>query len=259
MSLSKYPLFEYNFWFKSFFAMKEIWEGIHFLSLGGVNAYLVDQGELTLIDSGYAGKGDAIIQYIRGIGKQESDLKHIVLTHLHSDHAGSAAELKARTGAKVYAHHQDAPMLEEGNAWREEYEVSPGLLSRLVFRFIVKNTIRTVEPVEVDHVISEEEKDLPIGKGFEIIPVPGHARGQIALRYAPYGGVLFAADSMGNLGGLRLSPFYENLKQGYRDLQTLSKHSFQTMVFGHGNPLQGKADEKFRRKLRKILPAEKRA
>jgi len=237
--------------------MKEILDGLHLLSLGGVNAYLVDRGDLTLIDTGYAGKAEEIIQYLRKIGKRESDLKHIVLTHLHSDHAGSATKLKVRTGAKVYAHYKDAPFLEQGNAWREAYEVSPGLVSKLIFRFIVKNTIRTVEPVEVDHVISEEEKELPIGPGFEIIPVPGHALGQMALRYADQGGVLFAADAMGNLGGLRLSPFYENLDQGYRDLRTLSKYAFQTMAFGHGNPLQGGADEKFRRTFRRFLDHSK--
>jgi len=47
---------------------------------------------------------------IERIGTRPSDLRHIVLTHWHPDHMGSAAELRRLTGAQVAIHELDAPV-----------------------------------------------------------------------------------------------------------------------------------------------------
>jgi glyoxylase-like metal-dependent hydrolase (beta-lactamase superfamily II) len=233
--------------------MKEVLKGIHLLSLRGVNAYLIDHGQLTLIDTGYADNEGKIIDYIHKIGKTIDDLENIIVTHLHTDHSGSLAGLKELSNAKIYAHIHDVPLIEQGVSFRESLEISPGLFNHLIFRLFIKNAPRNIKPVQVDYRIEESEERLAIGKGFRIITVPGHARGQIALLYEDQKGVLFAADTCGNMGGLRLAPFYEDYRQGQQDIQTLSRLQFESILFGHGTPILKNALQIFRKKFRKLI------
>jgi glyoxylase-like metal-dependent hydrolase (beta-lactamase superfamily II) len=55
---------------------------------------------------------------LREDGKNPADIKRIILTHLHADHSGNAADIKRQTNARVYAHHTDAPLLEQGISGR---------------------------------------------------------------------------------------------------------------------------------------------
>jgi len=74
------------------------------IKLGMVNAYLVkSENQLFLIDTGLAGKRNIsrIEAACRQMGKSIGDLDMILLTHTHYDHAGGAAECKARSGAAI--------------------------------------------------------------------------------------------------------------------------------------------------------------
>ena len=68
--------------------------------INGANVYLLiaDEG-LTLVDSGMPGNAETILAAIRGIGREPSELRYVVLTHSDPDHSGSAARLKELTGA----------------------------------------------------------------------------------------------------------------------------------------------------------------
>jgi glyoxylase-like metal-dependent hydrolase (beta-lactamase superfamily II) len=85
--------------------------GIHRLAIptpfqvGRVNAYLIEDDPLTLIDSGpNSGKAlDELEQALRGHGYRVEDLGLLVITHQHIDHTGLAAILARRSGAEVAA------------------------------------------------------------------------------------------------------------------------------------------------------------
>ena len=68
---------------------KLIFPGVYALGLGPVNAFLIDDGTaLTLIDTGY-GKDDVkILAAVQELGRSPGDIKNIVVTHCHPDHAG---------------------------------------------------------------------------------------------------------------------------------------------------------------------------
>ena len=76
----------------------EIIAGVH--RVDGVDlgqAYLYQEADrLTLIDTGIAGSGDRILTQIGAIGRRPKDLRQIVVTHHHPDHAGSIADLVER-------------------------------------------------------------------------------------------------------------------------------------------------------------------
>ena len=221
--------------------------GLYQFTLGQVNMHLLDDGdELVLIDTGYPGGGEAIVAAIRALGRAPADLRHIVVTHCHVDHAGSLAELQRLKGAATYMHPIDAALVRQGRSLRP-LDPGPGLLNGLVYRLIIRKASATIEPAAVDHEISDNEV-LPIAGGLRVIHVPGHCAGQIALHWPRDGGVLFAADTCANLLGLAMSPAYEDLAEGRRSLARLASEKFEVAVFGHGKPLRTQASSRFNRK-----------
>jgi metallo-beta-lactamase class B len=70
----------------------------------GITALLVtsDDGHI-LVDAGTPQAGPLILANIRALGFKPEDVRAIVFSHEHNDHAGSLAELQRATGAPVYA------------------------------------------------------------------------------------------------------------------------------------------------------------
>lgn len=93
----------------------QIAPGLHCLGdkTGGyVRAYLLEDGDdLTAIDTLRDNGGRLVLEYLRHLGKQPSDLKRIILTHAHQSHLGGLAALKAATGATVYCHEWEADII----------------------------------------------------------------------------------------------------------------------------------------------------
>ena len=83
----------------------EITPGVHRIeNVAGSNAVLLVDEQMAVVDTGISGNGEAIVDYIRKIGRSPTDLRWILVTHFHFDHSGSAAELKDLTNAQVVAH-----------------------------------------------------------------------------------------------------------------------------------------------------------
>ena len=77
----------------------------------GENCYLLTDGEeAVLIDPG--AEGDRLYDAVE---KSGCILKKILLTHGHFDHIGAVCTLAKRSGAKVYIHSKDAPMLTDNS------------------------------------------------------------------------------------------------------------------------------------------------
>lgn len=68
-----------------------------------VYVYLIESKCCYLIDTGVAGSETILAEYMKGIGRDLSEIKGIFLTHAHPDHIGGAARLKALTGCRIYA------------------------------------------------------------------------------------------------------------------------------------------------------------
>jgi glyoxylase-like metal-dependent hydrolase (beta-lactamase superfamily II) len=93
--------------------------GIHRLAIptpfmvGRVNAYLIEDSPLTLVDSGpnSAKALDELEQALAARGHAVEDIELLVVTHQHMDHFGLAAILARRSGAEVAALEGLAPFL----------------------------------------------------------------------------------------------------------------------------------------------------
>ncbi len=76
---------------------------------GLVNCYLIDAPRRTLIDTGTASVPQAsLLPALEEMGWDLADLRIIVNTHLHIDHAGGNAEMQEASGAGIHLHRADA-------------------------------------------------------------------------------------------------------------------------------------------------------
>jgi glyoxylase-like metal-dependent hydrolase (beta-lactamase superfamily II) len=213
--------------------------------MGFANAFLIEGAEgLTLIDAGFPRKESAVFDAIRELGRSPDQLKYLVFTHAHPDHIGSAAAIVRGTGARTYMHPIDIPIAQSGGPFRP-MTPAPSLLGRVLCNLFFHPEER-LNPVSIDQPLTPGEI-LPIAGGFEVIHVPGHCAGQVALLWLP-GRMLFAADVCTNIMGLGDPVGFENLEEGRTSQRKLASLSFDAAGFGHGKPIVRDASARFRDK-----------
>ena len=88
---------------------------IYYVGASDVTSYLITtpKGHI-LIDGGFESTAQQIEANIARLGFKLEDVKILLINHAHYDHCGGLAELKRRTGAKLYASPADAPVLRDG-------------------------------------------------------------------------------------------------------------------------------------------------
>lgn len=220
------------------------------LKLGVVNSFLLKTEDgLLIIDTGYPNSADKLFAAVRETGHDPANIRHLLLTHCHIDHAGSAAEVCRRTGARTYAHRIDADLISRGEAERHGTTVTPGLIPALIYRFFIKNEGTHYEPLPIDQPLEHGEM-LPLAGGVEIIHTPGHSAGHIALLLKQEG-VLVAADLCAHVMGLSYSTVNEDIGLARQSILRAADYPFEQAVFGHGNPLRKQANSQLRDKFSK--------
>ncbi|MGH7186197.1 MAG: MBL fold metallo-hydrolase, partial [Pseudomonadota bacterium] len=156
-------------------AVQPIVPGVYPIPLGFVNAFLILTDHLTLIDTGVPGSAEAILETVRDLGRRPSDVRHILVTHCHRDHAGSLAAVKQATGARVYMHRADAALVRTGRAMRT-FRPAPGLINALLFKMFIPRGTLGIERVEIDEDVQDAE-ELAAARGIRAIHAPGHSAG----------------------------------------------------------------------------------
>jgi glyoxylase-like metal-dependent hydrolase (beta-lactamase superfamily II) len=224
---------------------RRILPGLWEVKISFVNAFLIDTGDgLTLIDTGIPGGAPKIVEAVHSIGRQLTDIRHILVTHCHYDHSGSLAEIKRLTGAPATMHPVDAAMVRQAKT-RRPLKPAPGLLNAIICRFFLPGAPMEIEPTPIENEI--QDGDILAG-GLRAIHVPGHCAGQLAFLWPEHGGVLIAADVAANVLGLSLSPMYEDVDEGRRSLSRLAGLDFEVACFGHGKVISSGASKRFGRK-----------
>ena len=73
------------------------------------NAYVVDDGDTTLVDAGWPGDESTVRDGLRTAGVDPADVDRVLLTHYDADHVGTLARLTPALDAPVYVHEREAP------------------------------------------------------------------------------------------------------------------------------------------------------
>lgn len=177
--------------------------------------YLMNLGELILIDTGAGWSVEKIIGNVKKFGFDPKNLKKIILTHCHIDHIGGAPEFKKRFGPELYIHRLDAPPLESGD---------PILTAATWYQ-------TTFPPTSVDVKFNLSEEILTIGEQKIVcLHTPGHTPGSICI-YLDRDGkrILFAQDLHGPL----LEEFGSNLKDWDDSTKKLLDLNADILCEGH--------------------------
>jgi glyoxylase-like metal-dependent hydrolase (beta-lactamase superfamily II) len=210
--------------------------GLHFLRFEVGHAYLW-RGEdgLTLIDTSVAGSGALIARAICELGLDPADLRRVVLTHFHGDHAGAAGELTGWGGAEVVAHRADAPFIQGKAAGPPP--VLAGWERPLFERVTAQMSATPVRAVRVDQEVADGDV-LGFGGGAQCVAAPGHTPGSLAL-YLPGPRVLFAGDAAARdrRGQVMLGVFNTDPPQAVASFKRLATLGAGVVCFGHGEPL----------------------
>lgn len=206
-----------------------------------VNSFIVLGNGVSLVDCGVKGGEQAILEALADLGKGPRDVKRIIVTHHHADHAGALARVKALTRAPVYMHKEDADLVRRGIPTRPAF-TARGFLGRLlpVARAFMP---RSYPACEVEHEV--QDGDL-IEDGFRVHFTPGHSAGHIALLRD---GFLFAGDAAMNVRRRPGPPFlFEDDALARQSFQQLAELDFEAAGFGHGQTIEKGASAKFKKR-----------
>jgi glyoxylase-like metal-dependent hydrolase (beta-lactamase superfamily II) len=226
-------------------SVKEIAPGLHRVSLGMVNAFMIarDDGGVTFVDAGVEGSEAKLLAAVETIGRRPHDVDQVLVTHGHPDHVGGIPGLVAFTGARVWMHPADAEMAAAGRSHRE-WQTAPGLVNRAVFAAVLSRAGDEMTPVASDCLVGEGDVIAPLA--IRAVGSPGHTIGHVSYLWPAFGGVLFVGDAVSHFGSLRLTVNYEDLDEGRRSLAQLAALDFQIACFAHGRPIVGGAAARFR-------------
>ena len=168
---------------------------------------LDDGGEITLIDAGLPNEAPKVLAYLQQTGRSPQQVKRIVLTHRHGDHAGALPDLVAATKAEVYAHADEAAALGQQEAMPRD--------------------VKLLKDGDV----------LPIFEGLRAIEVPGHTTGHLCF-YLPERKVLFTGDSILNRGGVSgpVPQYTADLPRAHQSLRDkIASLDVETLCVAHGD------------------------
>jgi glyoxylase-like metal-dependent hydrolase (beta-lactamase superfamily II) len=179
------------------------------VNLGFVNAYVLVRGaEVAIVDTGVVNSQEKIAQVIKAVGRDWLDVKHVILTHYHPDHAGSMdAVMTASKNATAYAGAEDIPQ--------------------------IKTSAKIQAVADGADVF-----------GLQIIATPGHTPGHISI-YDPVGSAFITGDALVNNGGLSgpNPQFSSDMAMAIQSAKKIGALKFEKAYFMHGATIESGASD----------------
>jgi glyoxylase-like metal-dependent hydrolase (beta-lactamase superfamily II) len=194
------------------------------------HVYLLDGGsELALIDTGAGRDVPAIVAEIKAAGFNPGNIAKILITHLHLDHAGGAAELQELTGAEILASQDVAGWLETGD------EAAASLVAaRQTDMYPSENRLRAV--ASATGIVDGDIVDVGMLK-VTTVKADGHSRGHLA--FLVDDGVnraLFSGDALFPGGRILLQNIWDcSLEESIATVKRFAGLEFTQFFPGHAS------------------------
>ncbi|CAN0208704.1 unnamed protein product, partial [Chrysoparadoxa australica] len=153
-----------------------------------IAAFLIesDDGPI-LIETGPHSTYEPLSVQVKKVGYDIKEIKHVLLTHIHLDHAGAAWAL-ARNGAQIYVHPFGAGHLEKPGKLMES--------ARRIYQDKMDMLWGEMNDIPASQIITPDDKEIIDigGIQLEALYTPGHAKHHIAWKM---GKTLFSGDVAG--------------------------------------------------------------
>ena len=195
---------------------------------GTDNCYLITDGtKAILVDT--ASK-QCLDQVIAECDKYE--MKLIVLTHVHFDHAENAAELSKRYGVPVAIHPKDEELFE---SFDRQPLKSSGLVGRAVLGMSLK-VLRNTPVERPDNLIFVGDGDDLSAYGFNarVIELPGHTLGSIGVDVEEKH--LLVGDELDNWIRPGVGHLFYDRDAIEKSAEKIRAMGDRTIWYGHGKP-----------------------
>src|SRR3954467_4655164 len=212
-------------------------------------ALVQEDGSVTLVDTGLKRAPARIVAGLASIGKHPHDVTRIVLSHVHPDHAGGAAEMSRQTGAPVLVHGDDHDWATTGRITGAQDK------STRLGRPMSRPGDAKIEPFTPGPALTDGEV-LPVAGGLRVIHTPGHSPGHISLLHEPTR-TLVTGDALFNwrfLHRTRISPasLCWNFAMTKRTAHRLGELEYDVAAFTHGTEIKDGARETVRSLLAEL-------
>ncbi|MCY3545784.1 MAG: MBL fold metallo-hydrolase [Gemmatimonadetes bacterium] len=163
-------------------------------SIIGVGVLELPAGGVALVDPGPEARLHALRDGLAALGRTLEDVRAILLTHIHLDHATAAgAIVREAPGAVVHVHAVGAPhMADPSRLLASAGRIYGDAMATLWGEFLPV-------PRESIRVVDEGDAVAPGGRRFEVAYVPGHAKHHVAYCEAATGTAW-----VGDVGGIRI-------------------------------------------------------
>jgi glyoxylase-like metal-dependent hydrolase (beta-lactamase superfamily II) len=142
---------------------------LEFFRGGTIAAYLVESnGHLALVETGPDSTWPHLVAALAKHGARPSDVKDVLVTHIHLDHAGAAWRM-ARAGANVWVHPRGAAHMADPSKLLAS--------ATRIYKEKMATLWGTLEPILADRLkLTEDGLDIPVGDArIRVIETPGHA------------------------------------------------------------------------------------
>jgi glyoxylase-like metal-dependent hydrolase (beta-lactamase superfamily II) len=191
--------------------------------------------DLSIVDAGLVGKGKYKMGAIRKMGIDPSAIKRVIMTHTHLDHIGCLAEiLKEIPEAELWVQTLEGEQLEQGDErtvhgmdmFRSMAEMQFGIKPG-DFKFQVQRKLEGGDTLDIG------------GMTWEVIHIPGHSMGGIALYHRPQkilipGDVVYADYAIG-----RFDLYGADASALKKSLFNLAELEVDILLPGHNRIVQG--------------------
>ena len=170
------------------------------------NIYVLGKEEATIVDTGVGNRANPIFPQLAELGVMPENIKQVIITHAHHDHAMGAFLILEQANPRVFVHEDDT-------------------------KYIASSFGEALVKVVEDDII-----DTAIGS-FEVYLTPGHTNGSMCL-YNAGKKILISGDTVfpdGSYG--RYDGESGSLDAMIDSLKKLTELDCEIMLPGHGSPV----------------------
>lgn len=194
--------------------------------------------KLLLIDSGCRSDVEVILSYITNtLNRPITQLKVVVVSHMHPDHAGGAELLRKKTGCQIVTS-ESAQSWYAGLKGRRQHLIDLGLTYYVANRRGKPLMNQWYHPVlKADYKLSDGEK-LPHFEDWTVFDTPGHTHCDISLWHQQTNQA-YIGDLVLKIKDKLVSPLVINYPEQYKaSLKKVDELALNQLILAHGGKVK---------------------
>ena len=224
------------------------------LKMGPTNCYLLKSSDgYLLVDTSFPSYFQSFLIELENAKVNISEIKYLLLTHSHDDHAGFATQIREKTNCRIIAHKNSIESLKQGTIINVGRFLNTQARIAMTFYNWSKRRNFEYPPVilkDNDIVVAGDDENVlkTMGVDGKIVYTPGHTDDLISVILS--NGDAFVGDScMSNPGFLHYRPIeVYNLQLVFESWQKIIENGAKTIYPGHGKPFTVEELNRYKKK-----------